>query len=701
MSDVQNNPLVDTTVVICDQCGCEVKNDSKFCSSCGKPIIATPSKCFCSVCGEELEANENFCHKCGSASTQVKNNIAMENINAYNSQLAGGPAQPIYTPPQPVSPQYNAYQPYNPPMQNYPVPAKPPKVKKIARIKDFSIVAIISWLLIAFAGVMFTDYAMSNFAAPEHIYGSRFSFAAITNTFSAVSLFLAAVLGTLFWKDGKKLRVLPIISLTLGILSCAATSFLFYGFISFTELLLLGIICVVLLITLLYSTKVIKSKALALSLTIPFAAIGILGYFLTIIGTLSYGFDIDRLVRAFFSISYSVQFPFLYFVLFALLLLPFSLTTKKKEDEQQPDSTTDSDSQSDLESELESAPVTTNDKKAILPIIKKHIAIALIAIIAIFGIIWAYNQTWTTIDNVVGQKYEDVLDEYSGFVDVQGYAYSDTIEEGCVISQTVEAGTKISIHEGFLVVISKGAGVKIPELTNMPVSTAKQTIENLGLTVSLDYAYSDTVAKDNIINASSYHVDEGATVTLIVSMGPDLRVEVPSVVNLTESEATSALKKVGFKVTVVRSYENCNAYYSDSKVISQSHTGKQDPGSTIVITITQPSIQITKVTFDQNYVGGVDVGISFKNLAGKQIKYVAFTARYKNAVGDNVYCTIWNQCTKILNYTGPLNSGRSDTAYWDATIYNWTCSQIHFDKIEVTFMDGTTHEMYYSGYWYK
>ena len=697
MSDVQNNPLANTNVVICDQCGCEVKNDSKFCSSCGKPIIATPSKCFCSVCGEELEANENFCHKCGSASTQVKNNIAMENINAYNNQLAGRPAQPIYTPPQPVSPQYNAYQPHNPPMQNYPMPAKPPKIKKIARIKDFSIVAIICWIFIAISGVMFSDHAISNFAAPEHIYGSRLSFAAITNTFSAVTLFLAAVLGALFWKEGKKLRVLPIISLTLGILSCAATLLLFYAFCLY-ELLLLGIVCVVLLITFLYSTKAIKSKTLTLSLIIPFSAIGILGYFLTIAHTISH-VDDTVIVRAFFSASTTINYPFMYFVLFALFLLPFSLTNKKKDSEQPTDITTDANANS--ESEQETVTETTSSKKAILLIVKKYISIALIAIIAILGIIWAYNQTWTTVDNVVGQKYEDVLDEYSGFVDVQGYAYSDTIEEGCVISQTVKAGTKISTHEGFLVVISKGAGVKIPELTNMPVSTAKQTIEDLGLTVSLDYAYSDTVAKDNIINVSSYHVDEGATVTIIVSMGPDLRVVVPSVVNLTESEATSALKKVGFKVTVVRSYENCNAYYSDSKVISQSHTGKQDPGSTIVITITQPSIQITKVTFDQNSVGGVDVGISFKNLAGKQIKYVAFTARYKNAVGDNVYCTIWNQCTKILNYTGPLNSGRSDTAYWDATIYNWTCSQIHFDKIEVTFMDGTTHEMYYSGYWYK
>lgn len=54
-------------------------------------------------------------------------------------------------------------------------------------------------------------------------------------------------------------------------------------------------------------------------------------------------------------------------------------------------------------------------------------------------------------------------------------------------------------------------------------------------------------------------------------------------------------------------------------------------------------------------------------------------------------CSIRSTSTMDLDYTGPLNSGRSDTAYWDAVIYNWNCSQIHFYEIEVTFMDGTTH----------
>ena len=64
-----------------------------------------------------------------------------------------------------------------------------------------------------------------------------------------------------------------------------------------------------------------------------------------------------------------------------------------------------------------------------------------------------------------------------------------------------------------------------------------------------------------------------------------------------------------------------------------------------------------------------------------------------------MYCSIRSTSTRNLEYTGPLSSGNSETVYWDAVIYNWKCSQIHFDEIEVTFMDGTTQEMAYYGYW--
>lgn len=148
-------------------------------------------------------------------------------------------------------------------------------------------------------------------------------------------------------------------------------------------------------------------------------------------------------------------------------------------------------------------------------------------------------------------------------------------------------------------------------------------------------------------------------------------------------------------------YQTCDCYENNTQVKSQSLTGKQNPGSTVTIRVAKPSISITRVNFDHNYVGGVDINISFKNLSKKSIKYITFTARFKNSVGDNVYCDIRNSSTRNLEYTGPLNSGRSDTAYWDAVIYNWNCSQIHFDEIEVTFMDGTTHTMTYNGYWYS
>lgn len=49
-------------VVFCQQCGAQIKADSKFCMHCGAKN--TPG--FCSNCGAKLEAGSQFCGNCGT-----------------------------------------------------------------------------------------------------------------------------------------------------------------------------------------------------------------------------------------------------------------------------------------------------------------------------------------------------------------------------------------------------------------------------------------------------------------------------------------------------------------------------------------------------------------------------------------------------------------------------------------------------------
>ena len=50
--------------MFCSDCGAEIEDDSKFCSSCGAASTSGPM--FCSDCGAELTEDAKFCISCGS-----------------------------------------------------------------------------------------------------------------------------------------------------------------------------------------------------------------------------------------------------------------------------------------------------------------------------------------------------------------------------------------------------------------------------------------------------------------------------------------------------------------------------------------------------------------------------------------------------------------------------------------------------------
>ena len=110
--------------------------------------------------------------------------------------------------------------------------------------------------------------------------------------------------------------------------------------------------------------------------------------------------------------------------------------------------------------------------------------------------------------------------------------------------------------------------------------------EAAGLIVgtSTSYEYSATVPKDLVCGTNppvGTTVDEGSTVDLVISLGP-ASVDIPNVTGKKENEAESALTEAGFKVA--KKYEY-STDFAKGIVISQSHTGKADPGATITLYI--------------------------------------------------------------------------------------------------------------------
>lgn len=137
-----------------------------------------------------------------------------------------------------------------------------------------------------------------------------------------------------------------------------------------------------------------------------------------------------------------------------------------------------------------------------------------------------------TVPNVVGQKDADAQNAIKSAglsVGTVTYEYSDSVAQGIVISQSVDGGKKVSAGTTVDLVISNGpepaAKVNVPPVTGTSESNARQLIQNAGLSVgTVTYQHSSSVAAGYVISCSpgvGSGVDEGTSVSLVVSTGPE------------------------------------------------------------------------------------------------------------------------------------------------------------------------------------
>lgn len=115
-------------------------------------------------------------------------------------------------------------------------------------------------------------------------------------------------------------------------------------------------------------------------------------------------------------------------------------------------------------------------------------------------------------------------------------------------------------------------------------------------------------------------------------------------------------------------------------------------GQTVSVTLSlEPVptlIDITRVTASApNYVGGVDITISYVSRASQTIDYVRFRAEAYNAVGDRVYDDFDRSI--YLRDTGPLSPGQRSTPTWTNVIYNYSAECFQLTSVEVELRDDT------------
>ncbi|MDQ3943947.1 MAG: Stk1 family PASTA domain-containing Ser/Thr kinase [Actinomycetota bacterium] len=213
------------------------------------------------------------------------------------------------------------------------------------------------------------------------------------------------------------------------------------------------------------------------------------------------------------------------------------------------------------------------------------------------------------VPDVSGQSLADAESrlEDAGFeVDVRQET-SATVEKGKVIRTDPAANMQIERGSEVVVFVSSGVElVKVPDVTGQDAVSAANQLGSAGFKVERVTEPSDTVETDTVIRtdpAAGTDAPKGSTVQLVISSGQQ-QVRVPSVVGLTQSEATAVLQDAGFQVATqeVTTLDPTRS----GRVISQSPSAgtQAGKGSTVTITVGRLGSAPTATTTTTTNQGG-------------------------------------------------------------------------------------------------
>ncbi|MFU0826657.1 MAG: non-specific serine/threonine protein kinase [Lachnoclostridium sp.] len=189
--------------------------------------------------------------------------------------------------------------------------------------------------------------------------------------------------------------------------------------------------------------------------------------------------------------------------------------------------------------------------------------------------------------------------------------YSDKYEKGMVIEQYPAPNAEVEADSEIRLVISLGPEpFKVPNVYNLTDNQAVTKLEEAGLVVVHDYAYSDEIEEGRVIEtipSRDESVVKGDTVTVVISNGPEIKkVEMPNIIGLTESKAVKKLENAGLtKGEVTKDYSDT---YPAGQVISQSiKAGKKVDSGTAVDFVISLGPDESEKEETQTYIGHIEI----------------------------------------------------------------------------------------------
>ena len=165
------------------------------------------------------------------------------------------------------------------------------------------------------------------------------------------------------------------------------------------------------------------------------------------------------------------------------------------------------------------------------------------------------------VPKLIGLYAENIRQEdYPDFViQVDSYVESEQYEAGVVIDQSPAPDRQAKTGSTIKLTVSAGAtDVRMPMLVNLTRQKAEQTLGALGLNlnIQIDERKDDIYTEGYVIETSPANgepLTSGQTVTLVVSLGPDIElVEVPTLVGEDVDEALALIAKAGLQNGSIR-----------------------------------------------------------------------------------------------------------------------------------------------------
>lgn len=163
---------------------------------------------------------------------------------------------------------------------------------------------------------------------------------------------------------------------------------------------------------------------------------------------------------------------------------------------------------------------------------------------------------------------------------------SELIASGLVSAQNVKSKQNVKSGESMVLTVSKGTKpFDMPNVSKLTLEEAQKKLQELGLSVLVEYDYDEKVKEGKVISQSvkkGTDVTRGTEIKLVVCSTQDL-IKVQDVTGMSREDAKKILKNQGFKVVEEEAY---NSRIKKGNIISQlpKAGSLQKAGVTVALT---------------------------------------------------------------------------------------------------------------------